>query len=70
MRRLGWKREEQGATDDPVPTHRHRMLPGVTDDLVGRLVEASELHGDFVLSSGKRSSIYFDKFMFLTRPDL
>jgi orotate phosphoribosyltransferase len=41
-----------------------------TDDLVARLVEASELHGDFVLSSGRRSSVYFDKFRFLTRPDL
>ena len=40
------------------------------DDLVTRLVEASELHGDFLLSSGKRSSVYFDKFLFLTRPDL
>jgi orotate phosphoribosyltransferase len=40
------------------------------DDLVRRLVEASELHGDFVLSSGARSSVYFDKFRFLTRPDL
>jgi orotate phosphoribosyltransferase len=39
-------------------------------DLVRRLVEASELHGDFVLSSGRRSSVYFDKFRFLTRPDL
>lgn len=46
------------------------MLPGVNDDLVRRLVEASELHGDFVLSSGRRSSTYFDKFLFLTRPDL
>ena len=35
-----------------------------------RLVEASELHGDFELSSGTRSSVYFDKFLFLTRPDL
>ncbi|MGZ5296740.1 MAG: orotate phosphoribosyltransferase [Actinomycetota bacterium] len=40
------------------------------NDLVRRLVEASELHGDFVLSSGKRSTVYFDKFRFLTRPDL
>jgi orotate phosphoribosyltransferase len=40
------------------------------NDLVRRLVEASELRGDFVLSSGKRSSVYFDKFLFLTRPDL
>jgi orotate phosphoribosyltransferase len=39
-------------------------------DLVRRLIEASELHGDFVLSSGKRSTVYFDKFRFLTRPDL
>lgn len=34
------------------------------------MVEASELHGDFVLSSGRRSSVYFDKFRFLTRVDL
>jgi orotate phosphoribosyltransferase len=40
------------------------------DDLARRLLEASELHGDFVLSSGARSTIYFDKFRFLTRPDL
>lgn len=46
------------------------MPDHVNDGLVRRLVEASELHGDFVLSSGKRSSVYFDKFRFLTRPDL
>ena len=40
------------------------------NDLVRRLVETSELHGDFVLSSGKRSSVYFDKFRFLTEPGL
>ena len=40
------------------------------DELIDRLVAASELHGDFVLSSGARSSVYFDKFRFLTRPDL
>ena len=34
------------------------------------MVEASELHGEFVLSSGKTSTVYFDKFRFLTRPDL
>ncbi len=39
-------------------------------DLARRLVEASELRGDFVLSSGKRSSVYFDKFRFLTQPSL
>ena len=42
----------------------------MNDDLVRRMRAASELHGDFVLSSGERSSTYFDKFRFLTRPDL
>jgi len=40
------------------------------EDLARRLLEASELRGDFVLSSGKRSSVYFDKFRFLTDPEL
>lgn len=53
----------------PIGGH-HGRLPPVDDDLVRRMVEASELHGDFVLSSGSRSSVYFDKFRFLTRPDL
>jgi orotate phosphoribosyltransferase len=44
--------------------------PAASDDLVTRLMEASELHGDFLLSSGRRSSVYFDKFRFLTRADL
>jgi orotate phosphoribosyltransferase len=42
----------------------------VSDDLIARMVEASELHGEFVLSSGKTSTVYFDKFRFLTRADL
>ncbi len=46
------------------------MLLAVSDDLAGRLLDASELRGDFVLSSGKRSSVYFDKFRFLTEPAL
>jgi orotate phosphoribosyltransferase len=46
------------------------MLRGVADDLASRLLAASELRGDFVLSSGKRSTVYFDKFRFLTDPDL
>jgi orotate phosphoribosyltransferase len=46
------------------------MLPAVNDELVRRMVEVSELHGDFVLSSGARSSVYFDKFRFLTDPRL
>ncbi len=40
------------------------------DDLVRRMLEVSELHGDFELSSGARSGVYLDKFLFLTRPDL
>ena len=44
--------------------------PASDDDLAQRLLDASELHGDFVLSSGRRSSVYFDKFRFLTDPEL
>jgi orotate phosphoribosyltransferase len=32
------------------------------------LVDAAYLKGDFVLRSGKRSSYYFDKYLFETRP--
>ena len=46
------------------------MLRAMPGDLAKRLLQASELHGDFVLSSGKRSSVYFDKFRFLTEPEL
>jgi orotate phosphoribosyltransferase len=46
------------------------MLPAMVDDLAERLLAASELHGEFVLSSGKRSPVYFDKFRFLTDPPL
>ena len=46
------------------------MLRAMNDDLAERLIRASELHGDFVLSSGARSSVYFDKFRFLTDPPL
>jgi orotate phosphoribosyltransferase len=42
----------------------------VSDDLEKRMVAVSELHGDFVLSSGRRSLVYFDKFRFLTDPAL
>jgi orotate phosphoribosyltransferase len=39
-------------------------------DLGERLVAASLLKGDFLLSSGKRSDYYFDKYLFETKPDL
>ena len=59
-------------TSSRAPRHRphHAIMRAMSDDLVGRLIEVSELHGDFVLSSGRRSGVYFDKFLFLTRPDL
>ncbi len=34
------------------------------------LCSAALLRGDFVLSSGRRSSYYFDKYLFETRPEL
>jgi orotate phosphoribosyltransferase len=46
------------------------MLRAMPGDLAKRLLAASELHGDFVLSSGARSRVYFDKFRFLTDPEL
>ena len=36
--------------------------------LARELVSASYLKGDFVLRSGKRSNVYFDKYLFETRP--
>jgi orotate phosphoribosyltransferase len=43
-----------------------RMPP----DLAWRVREAALLEGDFVLSSGKRSSFYVDKYLFSTEPTL
>ena len=40
------------------------------DALRGALREHALLEGDFVLRSGRRSSVYFDKYRFETRPDL
>ena len=40
------------------------------NELKAKLVEAAYLEGDFLLRSGKRSSYYFDKYRFETRPDL
>lgn len=41
----------------------------VAHQQLGRdLVAASYLRGDFVLSSGARSSFYFDKYLFETKP--
>jgi orotate phosphoribosyltransferase len=42
----------------------------VVNDLASRIREAALLKGDFVLSSGKRSSFYVDKYLFSTEPNL
>ena len=39
-------------------------------ELARRLAERALLHGDFVLRSGKRSSVYLDKYRFETDPSL
>ncbi len=44
--------------------------PADADGLGTRLVEAALLKGDFLLSSGRRSNYYFDKYLFETQPDL
>jgi orotate phosphoribosyltransferase len=42
----------------------------VSRDLASRIREAALLEGDFVLSSGQRSSFYVDKYLFSTEPEL
>ena len=39
-------------------------------DLAPRIRDAALLEGDFVLSSGERSNVYVDKYLFSTEPDL
>ncbi|MGF1472244.1 MAG: orotate phosphoribosyltransferase [Rubrobacteraceae bacterium] len=39
-------------------------------DLASRVRDAALLEGDFVLSSGERSSFYVDKYLFCTEPGL
>lgn len=39
-------------------------------DLAQRLLDESYLEGDFILSSGRRSKFYLDKYLFETSPDL
>ena len=43
---------------------------GVGEDLAARVKAAALLEGDFVLSSGKRSRFYVDKYLFSTEPVL
>jgi orotate phosphoribosyltransferase len=39
-------------------------------ELARRIKEAAYLEGDFLLSSGRRSKYYFDKYLFTTKPEL
>ena len=43
---------------------------GPDPDLASRVREAALLEGDFVLSSGKKSQFYVDKYLFSTEPAL
>ena len=43
---------------------------GPDPDLASRVREAALLEGDFVLSSGKKSRFYVDKYLFSTEPAL
>jgi orotate phosphoribosyltransferase len=43
---------------------------GADPDLAARVREAALLEGDFVLSSGKKSRFYVDKYLFSTEPGL
>jgi len=40
------------------------------EELAGAIKDAAYLEGDFVLSSGKRSKYYLDKWRFETKPEL
>jgi len=39
-------------------------------DLAKKIKEAAYLEGDFILSSGRRSKYYMDKYLFETRPEI
>ncbi|MGH7902920.1 MAG: orotate phosphoribosyltransferase [Candidatus Dormibacteraceae bacterium] len=44
--------------------------PAPLAKLAADMVAAAYLEGDFVLRSGRRSTYYFDKYLFETRPDI
>ena len=45
-------------------------MEGSTSSLASRVRDAALLEGDFVLSSGRRSRFYMDKYLFSTEPRL
>jgi orotate phosphoribosyltransferase len=52
---------------DPIP---EAALEALKQRTWARLVRAAFLRGDFVLSSGRHSTYYIDKYLFETQPDL
>ena len=54
------------ARPDPLPA----TVAGLRERTWSRLTHAAFLRGDFVLSSGRRSTFYIDKYLFETRPDI
>src|SRR3712207_9239466 len=79
MERLGSFLLNDTATTEIYTLSLHDALPiserGVppvspAPDLAARVREAALLEGDFVLSSGKRSPFYVDKYLFSTEPSL
>lgn len=55
---------------DPEPESSARARTDRLSALGRDLVAAAYLEGDFVLASGKRSTYYFDKYLFETEPSL
>jgi len=52
---------------EPVPAS---IVAALRERTWARLVRAAFLRGDFVLSSGRRSPFYIDKYLFETQPEL
>jgi orotate phosphoribosyltransferase len=46
------------------------MLAMTRDELARRIAETAILRGTFTLRSGRTSSYYIDKYLFLTRPEI
>lgn len=46
------------------------VLPADLEELARDMVRVAWLEGDFVLRSGRRSSYYFDKYLFETQPSI
>lgn len=65
---------------DPPVGERHRGLPTLPDlalpdartrrELAEDIRDAGLLRGDFALTSGERTAVYFDKYLFVTKPAL